>query len=74
MSLRDSARIASAGGNPQATYHAVSGGWIVGSNVVSVNSYGYGNQPNVMYGPYQGSTADGSRRVPVVFDAFAGMT
>jgi V8-like Glu-specific endopeptidase len=33
------------------------GGWIVGSNVVSVNSYGYGNQPNVMYGPYQGSVA-----------------
>jgi V8-like Glu-specific endopeptidase len=33
------------------------GGWIVGSNVVSVNSYGYRNQPNVMYGPYQGSVA-----------------
>jgi len=33
------------------------GGWIVGSNVVSVNSYGYDNQPNVMYGPYQGSVA-----------------
>jgi V8-like Glu-specific endopeptidase len=33
------------------------GGWIVGSNVVSVNSYGYGNQPDVMYGPYQGSAA-----------------
>ena len=33
------------------------GGWIVGSNVVSVNSYGYGNQPDVMYGPYQGSVA-----------------
>ena len=33
------------------------GGWIVGSNVVSVNSYGYGNQPDVMYGPYQGSIA-----------------
>ena len=24
---------------------------------VSVNSYGYGNQPDVMYGPYQGSVA-----------------
>ena len=33
------------------------GGWIVGSNVVSVNSYGYGNQPDVMYGPYQGTVA-----------------
>jgi hypothetical protein len=33
------------------------GGWIVGSNVVSVNSYGYNNQPDVMYGPYQGSVA-----------------
>ena len=27
------------------------------SSVVSVNSYGYNNQPNVMYGPYQGSVA-----------------
>jgi hypothetical protein len=25
--------------------------------VYSVNSYGYSNQPNVMYGPYQGSVA-----------------
>jgi len=33
------------------------GGWVVGSNVVSVNSYGYDNQPDVMYGPYQGSVA-----------------
>ena len=33
------------------------GGWIVGSSVYSVNSYGYSNQPNVMYGPYQGSVA-----------------
>ena len=33
------------------------GGWIVGGSVVSVNSYGYGNQPEVMYGPYQGSVA-----------------
>ena len=33
------------------------GGWIVGSNLYSVNSYGYTNQRNVMYGPYQGSVA-----------------
>ena len=33
------------------------GGWIVGNNVCSVNSYGYSNQPNVMYGPYLGSVA-----------------
>jgi hypothetical protein len=33
------------------------GGWIVGNNVMSVNSYGYSNQPNVMYGPYLGSVA-----------------
>jgi hypothetical protein len=33
------------------------GGWIVGSSVYSVNSYGYNNQPDVMYGPYQGSVA-----------------
>jgi len=33
------------------------GGWIVGGNVYSVNSYGYLTQPNVMYGPYQGSVA-----------------
>jgi hypothetical protein len=33
------------------------GGWVVGNNVLSVNSYGYTNQPNVMYGPYQGSVA-----------------
>ena len=33
------------------------GGWVVGSSVYSVNSYGYSNQPNVMYGPYQGSVA-----------------
>ena len=35
------------------------GGWIVGNNVYSVNSYGYGNQPDVMYGPYMNSTAQG---------------
>jgi hypothetical protein len=33
------------------------GGWLVGNNILSVNSYGYRNQPNVMYGPYQGSVA-----------------
>jgi len=33
------------------------GGWVVGNNVLSVNSYGYSNQPNVMYGPYQDSIA-----------------
>jgi hypothetical protein len=33
------------------------GGWVVGNNVLSVNSYGYSNQPNVMYGPYQGAVA-----------------
>jgi hypothetical protein len=33
------------------------GGWIVGSSVYSVNSYGYATLPNVMFGPYQGSVA-----------------
>jgi hypothetical protein len=33
------------------------GGWIVGSSLYSVNSYGYSNQRDVMYGPYQGSVA-----------------
>jgi hypothetical protein len=33
------------------------GGWVVGNNVYSVNSYGYLTQPDVMYGPYQGSVA-----------------
>jgi hypothetical protein len=33
------------------------GGWIVGSDLYSVNSYGYDNQPDVMYGPYQGDVA-----------------
>ena len=33
------------------------GGWIVGNNLVSVNSYGYDNQPDVMFGPYLGSVA-----------------
>jgi hypothetical protein len=35
------------------------GGWIVGGNLYSVNSYGYSNQPNVMFGPYLGSVAQG---------------
>jgi hypothetical protein len=33
------------------------GGWVVGDGVYSVNSYGYTTQPDVMYGPYQGSVA-----------------
>jgi V8-like Glu-specific endopeptidase len=33
------------------------GGWIVGNDVYSVNSYGYLTQPGVMYGPYQDSVA-----------------
>jgi hypothetical protein len=33
------------------------GGWIVGNNLYSENSYGYDNQPNVMYGPYLGDVA-----------------
>jgi hypothetical protein len=33
------------------------GGWVVGNDVLSVNSYGYSNQPDVMYGPYQGAVA-----------------
>ena len=33
------------------------GGWIVGSDLYSVNSYGYQNQPNVMFGPYMDSEA-----------------
>ena len=33
------------------------GGWIVGNNLVSENSYGYSNQPDVMFGPYLGSVA-----------------
>jgi hypothetical protein len=33
------------------------GGWVVGNDVLSVNSYGYSNQPNVMYGPYQSAVA-----------------
>lgn len=33
------------------------GGWIAGSSVHSVNSYGYRSLPDVMFGPYQGSVA-----------------
>jgi hypothetical protein len=33
------------------------GGWIVGGNLYSENSYGYSNQPNVMFGPYLDSVA-----------------
>jgi V8-like Glu-specific endopeptidase len=33
------------------------GGWIAGDAVASVNSYGYRTLPNVMFGPYQGSTS-----------------
>jgi hypothetical protein len=35
------------------------GGWIAGGSLVSVNSYGYATLPNVMFGPYQGSVAQG---------------
>jgi hypothetical protein len=33
------------------------GGWIVGSDLYSVNSYGVSNQKNVMFGPYMDSVA-----------------
>ncbi|PZF80656.1 trypsin-like serine peptidase [Jiangella anatolica] len=33
------------------------GGWITGGRLNSVNSYKYNNDPNTMYGPYFGSTA-----------------
>ena len=33
------------------------GGWIANGSVASVNSYGYSNLRNVMFGPYQGSVA-----------------
>lgn len=33
------------------------GGWIVGGTLYSVNSYGYSNQPNVVYGPYLDNVA-----------------
>ena len=31
---------------------------MAGTNVLSVNSYGYAGLPNVMYGPYQGTEAE----------------
>jgi V8-like Glu-specific endopeptidase len=36
---------------------ASGGGWVVGKTVVSVVSYGYDDQPGVLYGPYFSSTA-----------------
>jgi hypothetical protein len=33
------------------------GGWVVGNTVLSVISYGYTYQPDVLYGPYQGAVA-----------------
>jgi V8-like Glu-specific endopeptidase len=33
------------------------GGWIAGSSVASVNSYGYRSLPGVLFGPYQGTVA-----------------
>jgi hypothetical protein len=33
------------------------GGWVVGNDVLSVNSYLYPTRPDVMYGPYQGPVA-----------------
>jgi len=33
------------------------GGWVVGNDVYSVNSYGYRSLRNVMFGPFQGSVA-----------------
>jgi V8-like Glu-specific endopeptidase len=39
------------------TSGASGGSWVVGANVVSVNSYGYAGRPDVMYGPYQGPEA-----------------
>lgn len=33
------------------------GGWVVGGAVASVISYGYGDDPNSLYGPYQGTAA-----------------
>ncbi len=36
---------------------ASGGGWVVDKTVVSVVSYGYDNQPGILYGPYFSSTA-----------------
>ena len=33
------------------------GGWIAGGKVASVVSYGYSDEPNKLYGPYQGNAA-----------------
>lgn len=33
------------------------GGWVTNGNVASVISYGYADQPNRLYGPYQGPAA-----------------
>ena len=33
------------------------GGWVAGGDVASVVSYGYGDEPNNLYGPYQGAAA-----------------
>ena len=49
------------------------GGWIVGSNVVSVNSYGYDNQPDVMYGPYQATSRSRSTTRPPRTAVSAGL-
>jgi hypothetical protein len=53
----DSANPATMGIGCDMTGGSSGGGWVVGNNVLSVNSYGYTTQPNVMYGPYQGSVA-----------------
>ncbi|TDE00766.1 trypsin-like serine peptidase [Jiangella asiatica] len=42
------------------------GGWITGGQLNSVNSYKYNNDPNTMYGPYFGGTAQS------VYNAAAG--
>jgi V8-like Glu-specific endopeptidase len=33
------------------------GGWVTGGKVASVVSYGYSDEPNNLYGPYQGNAA-----------------
>jgi hypothetical protein len=33
------------------------GGWVTGGEVASVVSYGYNDEPNKLYGPYQGNSA-----------------
>jgi hypothetical protein len=39
------------------TSGASGGSWVAGGSVMSVNSYGYAGEPDVMYGPYQGAEA-----------------